>query len=102
MHFRSPAPRLKSTLSDGKNGEIQIIVRDDGPGFTEEELKNFGERRTTRAVSGGSKQRVSIGLGSVIMKAVAQAHRGSVVAANRVSASKEVVGAEVQVHLKTT
>jgi signal transduction histidine kinase len=57
-------------------GQIEIRISDDGPGLTPEALAAYGEKRSTRVVesSGG---RLSVGLGSVIMKAVAQTLGGT-------------------------
>jgi signal transduction histidine kinase len=90
---------VRVSLKNRTDGNIEILVQDDGPGFSPEGLKSFGERRVTRAISPATRDRVSIGLGSVIMKAVAQVHRGSVIASNRVESDGKVVGAEVLVTL---
>ncbi|MBS1960904.1 MAG: HAMP domain-containing histidine kinase [Bdellovibrionales bacterium] len=67
-----------------ENGSLaRLEVRDDGPGFSDEQLAKFGERRMTRKLGprreGG---RISIGLGSVIMKTILDIHRGSLSAEN--------------------
>jgi signal transduction histidine kinase len=63
-----------------------ITILDDGPGFSTEALAAYGERRVTRLLNSTSEQsseRVSVGLGSVIIKTVARIHRGDVVASNQ-------------------
>lgn len=56
---------------------LKLEVVDDGRGLTPEALVSFGEKRITRAVvdEGG---RLSVGLGSVIMKTIAQLHGGQI------------------------
>ena len=78
---------------------ISVFVRDDGPGFSEEALKGFGERRISRAVERLKGGRVSVGLGSVIMKTTAEIHRGKLRATNRESSSGAILGAEIEILL---
>jgi signal transduction histidine kinase len=62
-------------------GSAIITIEDDGPGFSSEALSGYGERRVTRLLStqeDNSSKRVSVGLGSVIIKTVARLHRGEV------------------------
>jgi K+-sensing histidine kinase KdpD len=64
---------------------VIITIQDDGPGFSNESLKSYGERRVTRLVTGdanGYHGRVTVGLGSVIIKTVAKIHRGEVQVSN--------------------
>jgi signal transduction histidine kinase len=64
---------------------VLITIQDDGPGFSDESLKSYGERRVTRLVTGdkkGHEGRVTVGLGSVIIKTVAKIHRGDVQVSN--------------------
>lgn len=86
---------------EATQGEIQMLVSDDGPGLSPEALLAYGERRVTR-VLGSSRdplgQRVSVGLGSVIVKAVAEVHRGHVAIANRTD-DGQTLGAEVTLRL---
>ncbi|RYZ63935.1 MAG: HAMP domain-containing histidine kinase, partial [Proteobacteria bacterium] len=79
---------------------IVMRVSDDGPGFDATSLASFGQRKYSRAMTevGGTK-RISIGLGSVIMKSITDAHRGDLIAANRLSPSGDVLGAEVTMRL---
>ena len=79
--------------------EIRIFVRDNGPGLSQEAIKGFGERRVSRAIEKSNGNRLSVGLGSVIMKTVAEVHRGKVLVSNRKSPAGEVIGAEVQIAL---
>ncbi len=81
-------------------GAILIRVSDDGPGFDASSLSSFGQRKYSRAMtqSGGSK-RISIGLGSVIMKSIVDVHRGDLGASNRVDANGDILGADVIIRL---
>jgi K+-sensing histidine kinase KdpD len=81
------------------SGELRILVRDDGPGLSESALKSFGERRVSRTFERTKGSRLSLGLGSVIMRTVAEIHRGKVVATNRKDPDGKVSGAEIQISL---
>lgn len=85
-------------LARGEGGELKLEVRDDGDGFSTEALSNFGERRTSRMLDSRHPDRLSVGLGSVIMRTVAQLHRGRVEARN----VSEGGGACVTVYLPTS
>jgi signal transduction histidine kinase len=76
-----------------------FIVDDDGPGFSEEGIKSFGVRRITRVLGSEQNGRLSVGLGSVIVKTVAELHRGTVQVENRLDSTGNVVGARVIVTL---
>lgn len=68
------------------NNDLHIHIYDDGPGLNQEELDNFGTKRKSRKFKSQNKRdRVSIGLGSVIMFAIANIHQGSVKIQNRES-----------------
>lgn len=77
------------------DGITRLEVRDDGPGFSPEQLTKFGERRMTRVFGKGAAKRISIGLGSVIMKTILDIHRGSLVAENWTGADGRPGGARV-------
>jgi signal transduction histidine kinase len=78
------------------SSEIIISVCDDGCGFSQEAMKSFGERRITRVIDKQNKSRVSIGLGSVIMKTIAQLHRGSLNPTNRLDSKGSILGGQVK------
>lgn len=63
---------------------LQITIQDDGPGFSEQALEKFGEKRFSRIVTENSGDRLSVGLGSVIMTTVASVHGGKVEARNAI------------------
>jgi K+-sensing histidine kinase KdpD len=79
---------------DGR--KIHLFIRDDGPGFSPDALASFGSKRATRYQDGHSGGRLSVGLGSVIMQVIAQAHGGCVKVANR-EESGAVRGAELKI-----
>ncbi|MFL5785406.1 MAG: ATP-binding protein, partial [Bacteriovoracaceae bacterium] len=56
---------------------IEILIMDDGPGLTPEAISSFGSRRERRCIKERSHE-FSLGLGSVIMKTIAEAHHGSI------------------------
>lgn len=58
--------------------KVEILVMDDGPGLTDEALVAFGKRRESRQRKEKDSNDFSLGLGSVIMKTIAQVHGGQV------------------------
>lgn len=81
------------------DGQIKIVIEDDGKGFSDEALQKFGERRISRIIEAERSKRVSVGLGSVIMKTICELHRGSIKASNLVTAEGKVSGAKVEIFL---
>ncbi len=63
--------------------QVEINVTDDGPGLTEEAIKAFGKRRERRLRKDKDPNDFSLGLGSVIMKTIAQVHGGQLEMMNR-------------------
>ncbi len=84
---------------DHENQLLTIKIEDNGEGFTPEQLQNFGMRRTTRSLGTNRSGRLSVGLGTVIMKAAAEVHRGSVTPSNRLNEQGLVVGGVVKITL---
>jgi signal transduction histidine kinase len=78
---------------------VSVSIRDDGKGFSESDLNGFGEKRITRIADQSRNQRISVGLGSMIMKAVVAAHGGSLQVRNRRQNGDVVAGAEVEISL---
>ncbi|MGZ3713626.1 MAG: ATP-binding protein [Bdellovibrionota bacterium] len=62
---------------------LRVLINDDGAGFSAEALKHFGERRSQRTIAPSHQGRLSLGLGSVIMKTVIALHGGQLEAENR-------------------
>jgi signal transduction histidine kinase len=81
--------------------DIQIRISDDGNGFSPDAMTHYGERRVTRVLATpqlGSDSRLSVGLGSVIIKTIAHIHRGSVHAQN-LSQNGMIKGGQVLLRL---
>ena len=76
--------------------KVEILVMDDGPGLTEEALQSFGKRRERRQRKEKDPDDFSLGLGSVIMKTIAQVHGGHVEMLNILS-SGSICGACLKV-----
>lgn len=89
---------LGNEKADGR-GFILMRIEDDGPGMSTDAIASFGERRQTRVLDNGKGGRVSVGLGSVIMKTVARIHRGEVAPSNRTGASGHIEGATIEILL---
>jgi signal transduction histidine kinase len=96
--FSFAQSEVEISLLQMDKGVARIIVSDDGKGFSDEAFRSFGERRVSRVLGGTREGRVSVGLGSVIIKTVARIHRGSVSVKNRLVAGK-ISGAEVTIDL---
>lgn len=88
---------LSVTVRDLNEINFSIVISDDGPGFKPESLSEFGERRMTRKIQdqGQSASRVSVGLGSVIMKKICEIHGGQLKAENRINERGVIEGAIV-------
>ncbi|WP_413557775.1 histidine kinase dimerization/phospho-acceptor domain-containing protein [Bdellovibrio sp. HCB209] len=69
-------------------GKLQLAITDDGPGFSDAALKEYGHKKASRSLieSGSSGKRISVGIGSVIMREILQLHGGELKAENIVSA----------------
>lgn len=85
------------SLRTAGEGAVELIVRDDGPGLSEQALASFGKRRATRVAS-GAESRLSLGLGSVIMRTIAELHGGSLAAGNW-KRDGATAGAEIAIRL---
>lgn len=86
--------RIEVSL-EGSSSRIALVIRDDGPGLDESSLRHFGQRRASRFVDDRRGKKISLGLGSVIMKAIAEGHQGSLQLGNRAGSS----GAELRFSL---
>jgi signal transduction histidine kinase len=87
---------VRVRLEQAASGEARISVEDDGPGLSPEALASYGERRVSRVLgTQAGSERLSVGLGSVIIKTVARSHGGEALASNRVDRG----GASVSIRL---
>ncbi len=64
------------------NKKFRINIEDNGPGFSAGSLVDFGKRKYSREVATRESNRISIGLGSVIMKSIVSSYRGELNASN--------------------
>lgn len=76
----------------------RISIEDDGPGFRHDAIQKYGNRRISRVLDPKPGGRLSVGLGTVIVRNIANLHRGSVKPENRMGQGK-VLGAVVTVLL---
>jgi two-component system, OmpR family, sensor kinase len=72
-----PQTPVHVTLSDPADGQVELAVRDEGPGLTPEQSARVFER-FYRADSARSRSNGGSGLGLSIVEAVVSAHAGSV------------------------
>jgi signal transduction histidine kinase len=94
------ARSLVHVVIESDSHHVEIVVQDDGPGFDPASLASFGQRKYSRAIVNGPSKRISIGLGSVIMKSIVDVYRGELKASNRVDESTgEIQGARVAIRL---
>jgi len=78
---------------------LEIRIQDDGPGVSEDIQKNFGIRKSSRVMSSTDNLRLSVGLGSVIMKTIAELHRGDVAIQNIRDSGGGTFGSELIIRL---
>lgn len=81
-----------------QNGNsCEIVIEDDGPGFSSEQLKFYGLRKMSRQVirEKGNQERISIGLGSVVIKKICELHRGELSVENIQDLTPSKTGARI-------
>ncbi len=83
---------------DEQNDNYQVMILDDGPGLTDASLEAFGKRREIR-VRTSENAHFSLGLGSVIMRTIVEAHGGSLEIGNILSESG-IAGACLSIELR--
>ncbi|MBX2986575.1 MAG: HAMP domain-containing histidine kinase [Bdellovibrionaceae bacterium] len=88
--------------SERRGDQLWIRVADDGPGLDAGVAESFGEKRPTRIQDSAQKGRLSVGLGSVIMKAVMDAHGGTMKIENILDPDGHTRGARLSLCFRIT
>jgi signal transduction histidine kinase len=96
LHFAKREVVLKARVV---GDVLELQVRDDGPGFSDEGIDNFGRRRHTRLLEAGGRKKISLGLGSVIIRRVCEMFRGQVQPRNWHRPNGELGGGELRILL---
>jgi signal transduction histidine kinase len=86
------------SVEHGNNAKVVIEIIDDGPGLDDETLRCFAQRREQRTLRQGESLHFSMGLGSMIMKSIAEAHGGQIEIQNLQNAG-QIVGAQLRITL---
>ncbi len=68
---------VRVCVTEDESRDVTILVEDDGPGVPESALLEFGSRRVGGVSEGAFSSGRSLGLGSVIMRQVAELHGGN-------------------------
>jgi signal transduction histidine kinase len=85
-----------------KGNMLVLTIDDDGPGFSDKALKEFGYKKASRMLTGSSDNtRISVGIGSVIMREILTLHGGQLHAENRMQDGR-VIGGRVSFSLPIT
>lgn len=83
---------------DTEKSQILISISDDGPGLKPDQIASYGEKKASRellASSSSESERISVGLGSVIIKAICQAHRIELHVSNKIASNGDIFGAKI-------
>lgn len=94
------ASRKVIVVAQRSQDHLLIEVSDDGPGFNEKDLVSYGEKKASRRMDTVHGGRLSVGLGSVIIKTVVETHGGTLKVFNRKDSAGKVLGATVSLTLK--
>jgi two-component system sensor histidine kinase MtrB len=76
-HEYSPEGASIEVTAASGNGEVELAVRDDGPGMAEDQVEHIFER-FTRGDAGLTQHVGGTGLGLAISKSLVELHRGSI------------------------
>ena len=90
------AVTVSASLEAMKSHQFVLAIKNDGVGIPPETLLTFGEKRTRRSFEESHGKKISLGLGSVIIRAVTQAHQGTLSVENLVEGGG-VVGATLRI-----
>ncbi|MBL7544118.1 MAG: HAMP domain-containing histidine kinase [Bdellovibrionaceae bacterium] len=91
--------QVSVNLKNIDNHTLRITIADDGPGFKNEDLHQFGQRSISRKLNTDPNGRVSLGLGSVVIKTICDVYHGSLKVRNLTDPNGTVLGAELQIEL---
>lgn len=94
----SPSEGTVCLRAHRENGEVVIVVEDDGPGLPDGKLEAVFDRFYTERPE-GEKFGTHSGLGLSISRQIIEAHEGTVRAENRKSPSGETLGARFIIRL---
>ncbi|MAI89841.1 MAG: hypothetical protein CBB65_05320 [Hyphomonadaceae bacterium TMED5] len=86
------------TLVSKGRATVEVMIEDEGPGIPEDKLEKIFERFYTDRPK-GAKFGQNSGLGLSIVAQIAESHRGSVTAENRLNSAGEIQGARFVVKL---
>ncbi len=75
--------------------KLCVKIWDDGPGFPDQVLEEFGAKRISRKLDASQGGRISVGLGGLVMSKICGAYRGKL----NVSNGDKPVGAIVSIEL---
>ncbi len=93
---------LESVKKNHDGGSMaRIVIRDDGSGISSEDAILFGKRRPRKLSCENdlSNSEISLGLGSVIMSAIASVHGGRIAISNRQKSDPVSQGTELVIEL---
>ncbi len=76
-HEYSPEGASIEVTAASRNGEVELAVRDNGPGMAEDQVEHIFER-FTRGDAGLTQHVGGTGLGLAISKSLVELHRGSI------------------------
>lgn len=79
------------------NSSFEIRIEDDGPGFPEQQLSLYGHRKMSRQIiqDKNNKERLSIGLGSVVIRKICDLYRIQLLVENRQTSDSKQTGARI-------
>ncbi len=95
--FSADGGEVRVTLT-AATGRVDVVVEDDGPGIRAEKIERIFERFYTDRPEGESFGNNS-GLGLAISRQIVEAHRGTIVAENRLRTDGSIAGARFVVSL---
>lgn len=90
--------KVSLSISRINGTSVKIVIQDDGPGFSNDSLNAFGKRRVTRMLEKSPGGRLSVGLGSVVMRTICEVHKGKIEVSNEVK-NGQILGARVEITL---